>query len=84
MGEMPKMMVAVDPDALAGLHAKLDALNARLDAIRMAPAPEWVSASEYAKSAGVTRRTVMNWINAGQIESSRHGATVMVRANRGA
>lgn len=84
MGEMPKIMVAVDPDALEALHAKLDALTARLDAIRMTPAPEWVPASEYAKHAGVTRRTVMNWVAAGRIESSRHGATVMVRASRGA
>nr|WP_138918326.1 helix-turn-helix domain-containing protein [Paracoccus sp. TRP] len=81
---MPKIMVAVDSDALAEIHAKLDALSAKIDAVRVAPVPEWMPAGEYAKLAGVTRRTVMNWIAAGRIESSRHGATVMVRANPGA
>lgn len=74
-----KTMIAVDPDALAELHAKMDALNAKLDAVRMTPEPEWLPAADYAKQAGVTRRTVMNWIAAGRIESSRHGRTVMVR-----
>lgn len=84
MGEMPKIMVAIDPDALAELKAEISALRSEIRSVRMAPAPEWVPASEYAKMAGVTRRTVMNWISGGQIESSRHGATVMVRASRGA
>lgn len=84
MGEMPKIMVAVDPDALSAVQAELAALRAEIRAVRMMPAPEWMPAGEYAKQAGVTRRTVMNWIAAGRIESSRHGATVMVRASRGA
>ncbi|MTH36441.1 hypothetical protein GL279_17775 [Paracoccus limosus] len=82
MSQMPKMLVAIDPDALAELKAEISALRSEIRSVRMTPAPEWVPAGEYAKLAGVTRRTVMNWISAGQIESNRHGATVMVRAGQ--
>lgn len=82
MGQMPKRLVAIDLDALADLKAEIPELCSEIRAIRLAPAPEWVPAGEYAKMAGVTRRTAMNWINAGRIESSRHGATVMVRVGQ--
>lgn len=81
MGEQPKFMVAVDPDALAALQAEIAALRREVRAVRMVPKPEWVTAAEYAKQLGVTRRTVMNRIAAGSIQSSRQGNTVLVRAN---
>lgn len=80
----PKMMIAIDPDALEALHNKLDALTAEIRAVRMSPSPEWVTANEYAKQMGVTRRTVTNWISRGEIQSSRRGATLMVRVSPGA
>lgn len=79
-----RMLIAVDPDALAEIKAEIAVLRREIQSVHLSPRPEWVPASEYAKTAGGTRRTVMNWIAAGQIESSRHGATVMVRAGRGA
>jgi len=75
-----RILIAVDPDALAEIKAELVALRNEIRAVRMSPMPEWVTAHEYAEQVGVTRRTVMNWIAAGQIESSRHGATVLVRS----
>lgn len=80
----PKFMVAVDPDALTQILSRLTELEGAIRAVKMTPAPEWVTATDYAKQTGVTRRTVMNWIAAGEIETSRHGRTVMVRANQGA
>lgn len=80
MGDQ-KIMLAIDPDALAELNRKIDALTDAVQSVRMSPAPEWVTATEYAKQVGVTRRTVTNWIARGEIESSRRGATLLVRAN---
>ena len=71
-----KTLIAVDPDALTALAAEVAALRAEIRAVRMTPAPQWVTADEYAKMMGVTRRTVANRIAAGQVESSRLGRTV--------
>lgn len=78
---MGQTLVAVDPEALQKLTEEVAALRAAIRSVHMSPAPEWVPVNDYAKTAGVTRRTVMNWIERGQIDSRRHGAKVMVRAN---
>lgn len=84
MGEMPKMMVAVDPDALASLNARLDALTAEIRAVRMSPMPEWVTAHEYAERIGRTTKTVSNLVKAGKLESKRQGRTLLIRVSQGA
>lgn len=81
MGDQTKFMVAVDPDALASLQAEIAALRAEIKAVQMIPKPDWVDSAEYAKQIGVTRRTVMNWIASGQIDSRRRGSKVFVRSN---
>ncbi len=81
MGDLPKYMVAVDPEALASLQAEIAALREEIKAVKMIPKPDWVDSAEYAKQIGVTRRTIMNWISNGQIDSRRQGSKVFVRSN---
>lgn len=83
MGE-PRIMVAVDPDALNALREELAALRNEIRSVRMEPRAEWLAASEYAKSRGVTRRTVLNWVSRGEVDSRREGSKLFVRANPGA
>ena len=80
MGE-PKIMVAIDPDALEALRQELAALRSEIRGVRMSAAPEWMDAAAYAKERGVTRRTVMNWIARGEIDSRRAGSKTEVRIN---
>ncbi|WP_313348904.1 hypothetical protein [Paracoccus sp. (in: a-proteobacteria)] len=75
-----KILIAVDPDALAGLCSKIDSLLTEIRNIRMSPMPEWITAHEYAESVGRTTRTVSNWVKTGKIESKRHGRTLLIRA----
>lgn len=83
MGE-PRIMVAVDPDALNALREELAALRNEIRGVRMEAKPEWLPAADYAKSRGVTRRTVLNWVAKGEVESRREGSKLFVRFNPGA
>lgn len=78
---MSKVFIEVNSDVLDSINAKMASIEARLDAVRMLPVPEWITATEYAKQIGVTRRTVTNWIAKGEIESSRRGKTLLIRPN---
>ena len=83
MGE-PRIMVAVDPDALNAILTKLEALEQHIRAANITPVPDWMDAGAYAKQRGVSRRTVMNWIARGEIESRRTGSKTEVRISPGA
>lgn len=75
-----RMMIAVDAGELAALRDEIRALREEIRAVRIAPLPEWIPVAEYATRAGVTTRTVRNWIASGQLDTYRHGSKVMVRA----
>lgn len=79
-----RLMVAVDPSALDELRQELAALRDEIKSVRIVAAPEWLDAGEYARQRGVSRRTVMNWIARGQVESRRTGSKTEVRVSRGA
>lgn len=79
MGE-PRIMVAVDPDALNALREELAALRNEIRSVRIEAKPEWMDAGAYAKQRGISRRTVMNWIARGEIDSRRIGSKTEVRA----
>ena len=80
MGE-PRIMVAVDPDALNALREELVALRNEIRSVRMEAKPEWIDAADYAKERGVTRRTVFNWVTRGEVESRREGKKLFVRVS---
>ena len=71
-------------DDIAAIRAMVEAMQRKLDAVVMQPRPEWVTVHEYAQLAGVTPRTVRNWITAGELKTYRHGSKVMVRASQDA
>lgn len=77
-----RLIIEVDAIELAELRDEIRALREEIRLVRMTPMPAWITAKEYAERAGVTTRTVRNWINSGQLETYRHGKTVMVRANQ--
>jgi len=83
MGEQKQipaqLMVAIDPHALEALRSEMAALRAEGRAARITSLPEWIDAGEYARQLGVTRRTVMNRIAAGEIDSRRVGSKTQVR-----
>lgn len=76
-----KTLIAIDPDAFAALTAEIAAQRAEIRFVRMSPAPEWVTAAEYATMVSVTRRTVLNRVARGEIETRRQGRTLLVRVN---
>lgn len=76
---IPRAMILIGDDDLAAIHAKLDAIAARMDQVHVEPLPDWVSVQRYAEIMGRSERTVRNWINAGQIESRRIGGVLQVR-----
>lgn len=77
-----RLMIEVDAVELVELRDEIRALREEIRLVRITPMPEWITAKEYAERAGVTSRTVRNWINSGQIETYRHGKTTMIRANQ--
>lgn len=77
-----RIMIEVDAVELAELRDEIRALREEIRLVRITPMPAWITAKEYAERAGVTTRTVRNWINSGQLETYRHGKTVMVRADQ--
>lgn len=73
-------MIAADPERLAAMEAKMDAILRKLEAVQMTPAPAWLTLPEYARRVGRTEKTVRNWIRAGRIETRREGTAIMVKA----
>ena len=76
-----RILIAVGSDELAAIQAELVAIRAELRKVKMVSQPDWITASEYAERVGVTTRTIHNWIARGEVESRRHGKTVMIRVN---
>lgn len=74
-----KILIAVDAERLDRIEAAIAALSERLDRPKVEPIPEWMPVSKYAELAGVTQRTVRNWIEKGEIETRRNGSRVLVR-----
>ena len=77
-------LIAIDPQALDALRVEIEKLHKRLDAVQMAPRPEWVTITDYAAHVNRTKRTVRNWINEGSVETKREGGVTLVRLSQGA
>jgi len=73
--------IAIDPSALDALRSEIARIHARLDAVAMTPAPEWVTVDQFADMIGKSRRTVLRRIDAGEIEARQIGGERMVRVN---
>lgn len=74
-------MIAVDARALDALIAKIDRLQATVDAVTIAPKPKWITINEHAAKIGKTRKTVTRRIDAGLLEAQQIDGVRMVRAN---
>jgi hypothetical protein len=68
-------LIAINTEALAEVLRRLDRIER---AVATRP-PEWVSIAAYAAQQGVTRRTVLRWIDAGSVEAKGAGRGRMVR-----
>lgn len=77
-----RLMIEVDAVELVELRDEIRALRDEIRLVRITPLPDWITAKEYAERAGVTPRTVRNWIASGELETYRHGKTTMIRANQ--
>lgn len=77
-----RLMIEVDAVELSELRDEIRALREEIRLVRITQLPDWITTKEYAERARVTPRTVRNWINSGQLETYRHGKTVMVRADQ--
>ncbi|MEP2474741.1 MAG: hypothetical protein ABJH45_24810 [Paracoccaceae bacterium] len=77
---MSKQYVLVDADALTKIEARLLTIQETLAAVKMQPAPEWVSVDQYAETVGRSVQTVRAWIRQGRVETKQMGNKRMVRA----
>ncbi|MCG6112614.1 MAG: helix-turn-helix domain-containing protein [Paracoccus sp.] len=75
-------MIEVDAVELVELRDEIRALRDEIRSVRISPLPEWITAKYHAERAGVTPRTVRNWIASGELETYHHGKTTMIRANQ--
>lgn len=77
MGE--RMMIAVDAAELAAIRQELSALRRSIEAVQMAPRPEWLGVDDYATLVGRTTKTVRAWVREGRLDTKREGSVLMIR-----
>ena len=77
-----RILITVDAGELAALREEIKASREEMRAVTIIQRPDWVPVTQYAWHAGVTPRTIRNWIASGELETYRHGNTTMIRANR--
>lgn len=75
-----QILIATDDARIAALEAKLDAILRQLQAVQMAPRPEWLTVAEYAAQTGRSTKTVRNWVREGKVETRRDGTVLMIKA----
>lgn len=80
MTEQPRTMIAVDAGELQALRDEMTALRRAIEAVQMAPRPEWLTIPDYAAKVGRTAKTVRRWVNEGSIETRQDGSVTLVRA----
>ena len=76
---MTPQFIAIDPDRLAAVEAKLDLLLARTERATITPAPRWVTVAEYADIRDCSDATVRRWIKNGVVEARGAGRRREVR-----
>lgn len=74
-----RTMFLLEPEALESLLARLDAIDAKLDAVQMQPAPEWLTVKEYAKHVGRDVSTVRRYVASGKLETREECGATMIR-----
>ena len=80
MTEQPRTLIAVDAGELQALRDEMAALRRAVEAVQMAPRPEWLTIPVYAAKVGRTAKTVRRWINEGSVETRQDGSVTLVRA----
>jgi hypothetical protein len=75
-------MIAVDARALDALVAKIDRLQATVDAAMITQKPKWITIGQYAEKIGRSRKTILRRISAHQLESQDIDGVQMVRASQ--
>lgn len=64
---------------IATLADEVRALRAEIAAVRLQPAPEWLTVPEAARVIGVTTSTIRRKIASGELQSRGTGKTKMVK-----
>jgi len=72
-------LIAIDPAALQSIRDELAALRRSIEAVNMTAQPEWMTVNDYAAFIGKSRKTVLRYIEAGQIETAHMCGARMVR-----
>jgi hypothetical protein len=76
---MMQQLIAVDPEALAKILAKLTDLEEQIRAARIAPEPQWLTVPAYAERIGRSVDTVMRKVRAGEVETRHEAGVRMVK-----
>lgn len=74
-----RIMIAVDAAELVALREEVAALRRSIEAVQMAPRPDWLSLDEYAAQVGRTSKTVRAWVRDGRLDTKREGSRLMIR-----
>lgn len=77
MGE--RILIAVDASVLDAIQAELAALRRCIEAVQMAPRPDWLTVEDYAALVGRTTKTVRAWVREGRLDTKREGSVLMIR-----
>ena len=72
-------LIAVDPEALDLILARLSALEEQVRQARIVPEPQWLTVKEYAAKIGRSERTVLRKVEAGELEAKHMSGVRMIR-----
>lgn len=65
---MTQQLIAVDANALDQLISRVESLEKKLDAVRFAKEPRWISVAAAAEKYGKSHATIRRWKAEGRIE----------------
>ena len=71
-----------DLDRLERIARQLADLQDMLGKVVMSPRPEWVTVDEYAAEIGKSKRTVLRYIETGNLETKQECGTLLIKAPR--
>lgn len=78
---MTQTLITIERADLDGIKQELQRLHQRLDAVQMAPRPEWLTVKQYAQLINKSERTVTRMINDGKLHTDTTGDVLLIHVS---